>query len=384
MNLARFIYVTWNREFPRGPRKGSLSYASPQRGGSMTEVQWERYPLVAGHSNARTWLTIQANLGLACNTIDAYGRALADYLAFSVRAGMQADSASRAHIAAYVRDLSERPNPRRARTSFVNGARPSGLANATLQQRLTAIRLYYDYLVEEGVRPDNPVGRGRYTPGKAFGGHRDRGLLPRYRMLPWIPNQEQWQAILSVAKGEPLRNRVMLAMAYDAALRREELCGLSTADVDPSARLLHIRAEITKSRRARVVPYSTATDALFASYLDHRCSLSRARGPLFLSESPRNRGQPVSVWTWSKVVTRIADAAGVPRFTTHTLRHLRLTDLARTGWDLHEIAQFAGHRSTQTTLLYIHLSGRDLAAKLEQGMAGIHAWRSATTAEVLA
>ena len=39
------------------------------------------------------------------------------------------------------------------------------LANATVQQRLTAVRLFYDHLIEEGVRDNNPVGRGRYAPG---------------------------------------------------------------------------------------------------------------------------------------------------------------------------------------------------------------------------
>lgn len=62
-------------------------------------------------------------------------------------------------------------------------------------------------------------------------------------------------------------------------------------------------------------------------------------------------------------------------FTTHTARHLRLTDLARANWDLHGIATFAGHRNVQTTLLYIHLSGRELAAQLAAGMDQIHAWR---------
>ena len=71
----------------------------------------------------------------------------------------------------------------------------------------------------------------------------------------------------------------------------------------------------------------------------------------------------------------------MPEFTTHTLRHLCLTDLARAGWDIHEIARFAGHRHTQTTLQYIHLSGRDLAAKLGRGMAEIHAWRVRQLAE---
>jgi integrase len=79
----------------------------------------------------------------------------------------------------------------------------------------------------------------------------------------------------------------------------------------------------------------------------------------------------------------MARRAGVPRFTTHTPRHLCLTDLARAGWGLHELAQFAGHRDPQTTLLYVHLSGRDLAAKLASGLAALHAWRAQVTAAAL-
>jgi integrase len=75
------------------------------------------------------------------------------------------------------------------------------------------------------------------------------------------------------------------------------------------------------------------------------------------------------------VVRRVALAAEVPRFSTHTTRHLCLTDLARMGWELHAIATFAGHRSTESTLRYIHLSGRDLAAKLNRSMAHLHAER---------
>jgi len=40
--------------------------------------------------------------------------------------------------------------------------------------------------------------------------------------LPWIPGEQQWLDILQVARREPVRNRVMLALAYDAALRRKE------------------------------------------------------------------------------------------------------------------------------------------------------------------
>jgi integrase/recombinase XerD len=351
----------------------------------MTQINWERFPFLAQSAFAKSWLMIQITFCLAANTVDAYARALEDYLSFCSRRGIESVVAKREHIAAYVHELTIRPRPPR---STVNQPDPSrrlmvGLANSTLQQRLTAIRLYYDYLIEEGVRADNPVGRGRYTAGRNFGGQPSRGLLPRYHKLPWIPTDQQWRALLEAARTEPIRNRLMLALAYDCALRREELCSLATADVDPAQRLLRIRAEATKNRTERIVPYSEPTATLYAVYLRHRHDLTRARGPLFLSESRRNWAQPVSIWTWSKVVAGIAERSGLPQLSTHTFRHLCLTDLARAGWELHAMASFAGHRSLQTTLTYIHLSGRDLAAKLTAGMSAIHQWRARQLAEVL-
>ena len=347
----------------------------------MADIRWQRYPQAATCGLARAWLLLQANLGLAENTLDAYARAVEEYLAFSAGKDVSVVAATRDHIAAYVRDLTSRPNPRGANVVVLDSG--AGLANATLQQRITAIRLFYDYLLEEGLRSSNPVGRGRYTPGKGFGGARDRGLIPRFTKLPWIPNDQQWQAVLQAARQESFRNRVMLALSYDAALRREELCGLETGDVDPAHRMITVRAATTKTRRSRVVPYSPATSDLLAAYLRRRRELSRERGPLFVSESRRNSGQPITKWTWSKVVEGISDRSGVPEFTTHTTRHLCLTDLARANWDVHEIAAFAGHRSIQTTLLYIHLSGRELAAKLARGMAEIHEWRARLAKEML-
>lgn len=96
---------------------------------------------------------------------------------------------------------------------------------------------------------------------------------------------------------------------------------------------------------------------------------------MFLSESRRNHAQPLTLWTWSKVVRRLALAADVARFSTHTTRHLCLTDLARMGWEIHAIASFAGHRSTESTMRYIHLSGRELSERLNASMSHLHAWR---------
>jgi site-specific recombinase XerD len=332
-----------------------------------------KWPVLGRHERAAEWLGIWADLGRAPRTIDAYGRGLAEYLEICERDGIDPLTATRAHVAVFVRELRVRPSRRGANVVVLDSG--AGLSNATLQQRLVPVRLFYDFLVEEGVRGSNPVGRGAYTPGRQFGGGGSRPLVPRMVKLPWIPGEAEWLQLLEAFRAEPVRNRVMLAFAYDAALRREELCSLRTDDLDPAHRTIRVRAETTKTRRERVVPYSVPTGLLLADYLRHRSGLSRARGPLFLSESRRNMTEPLTLWSWSKVVRRVALEAGVPRFSTHTTRHLCLTDLARMGWEVHAIATFAGHRSTDSTLRYIHLSGRDLAEKLNASMTHIHAQR---------
>jgi integrase/recombinase XerD len=338
----------------------------------------ERWPALGSCPLAVRWLELQRDLGRSPRTIEAYARSLVDYLGFCDRHGVDAVGAGRAEIARYVRDLRERPGRRGANVIAISSG--AGLSTATLQLRVTVVRLFYDFLVEERVRDRNPVGRG-YRQRDGSSGR--RGLVPRVSSLPWIPTDAQWRAVLEVAAGEPLRNRLMLALAYDAALRREELCLLGTDDLDPAHRTITVGAETTKTRRGRVVPYSAVAGQLLAGYLVHRRTITTARGALFVSESPRNRAAGISPWTWSKVVRSIAVRAGVHAFSTHTLRHLCLTDLARSGWELHQIAAFAGHQKTDTTQRYIHLSGRDLADRLASGMSQIHAQRVAQIAEVL-
>lgn len=83
----------------------------------MPEPRWERYPLLAQDQHAGSWLTIQANLGLAATTVDAYGRALEDYFAFSVRRNVASETATKADVAIYVNDLLDRPTRRRGPAS---------------------------------------------------------------------------------------------------------------------------------------------------------------------------------------------------------------------------------------------------------------------------
>src|SRR5229473_73280 len=137
---------------------------------------------VSNQPRATEWLTLQVALRRTPNTIAAYGRGLDDYLSFCSRAGIDPERASRGDVATYVQELTVRP-PSRGRSA-------ARLANATLCQRLTIIRLFYEHLVEEGVRPTNPVGQG------VAGGRGRRAMIPAQRRLPWIPTDDDWLGVL--------------------------------------------------------------------------------------------------------------------------------------------------------------------------------------------
>ncbi|MFE9508645.1 tyrosine-type recombinase/integrase [Streptomyces anthocyanicus] len=332
----------------------------------MAPIPWGKYPTVAEHQLARRWLQFTANIGRAPNTIDAYGRAVEDHLRFCAVEGTDPVLAGADTVAAWIGDMLDRPRQRSAKTPLQPG---TGLANATVQQRVVAVRSFYEYLVEDGLRERNPVRRGQSSRR----GRRPRqGLVRRLEQAPWIPNEDVWQRILTACAEESLRNRLMVTLAYDGALRREELVQLDVGDFEHAHRLIHLRAETTKFQRAREVAFGVTSSQLFVAYLNERRSMfGRIGGPLFRSASNRNYGKPLGPSTWSKTIEGIARRAGASRLSTHTFRHLRLTDLARADWTIDQIAQYAGHRDLATTMRYIHLSGRELAARLHRASASI-------------
>jgi hypothetical protein len=169
-----YVSVTWNHPACRHVLRGLFTVASPQANGDgglrgmAAASAWVKWPVLGRHERAAEWLSIWADLGRAPRTIDAYARGLAEYLEACERSGIDPVAATRAEVAAFVRGLRTRPSRRGGNVVALDSG--AGLANATLRQRLVPVRLFYDFLVEEGVRGSNPVGRGRYTPGRRFGG----------------------------------------------------------------------------------------------------------------------------------------------------------------------------------------------------------------------
>lgn len=164
----------------------------------------------------------------------------------------------------------------------------------------------------------------------------------------------------------------MILLTYDAALRREELMSLRVDDIDWARGTLTIRAETTKGGRMRYVPVSAGVLHLVRGYIesDRRALIAayggEETGPIFLAHSTRNPGCPLAVGAFDEIVEQVRDRVGLPALTPHTLRHQRCTMLKRAGVALDDIALFAGHRSTATTRLYIHLVPSELSKRIRE------------------
>lgn len=333
------------------------------------ETLWRRFEAVGREPLARDWLEIRANLQAPRNTLLGYGYDLNDFLKYCTAHKLALRDLRLKQISEYIahlgsREVDEGKNRRNRRTEI-------GLAPSTMRRRISTVRQFFDYLCGEGICERNPTR------------NRGRALVVEYENLPWIPDEEEWSRLIDVVLSLSLRNRAMFALNYDTGARKEELCGLWLGDFDHAARTILIRAENTKNRRSRVVPYGSATDALVVKYITTLPRSVRNNEGIFRSESPRNAGKPVTVHTWTKVVESVAQKAGIPHFHAHTLRHLCLTDLARSGWDIREIRDFAGHKSVRTTEKYIHLSGRELIERYHATMTQIHAQRVAMLSMIL-
>ena len=235
---------------------------------------------------AERWLKLLSNLGRAQATLAAYRSALRHFFAFCSQHRIEPEKARFEDLAAYI-------SPQLPGMPF-----PS--ASATLQLRLSAIRLWYDFLMYLDLCTVNPLPRSGKPDMLSSG----RGLVPRVVKLPRIPDDAQWQAFLFHAAASPLRDRLMLALTYYGALRRSEVTSLSIEDFDFAHRLIRIRAETTKSRRERIVCYSPAVVPALATHLMQMKRTGMVRGALFRSASDRNQGAPLSFWTWSKTVRK--------------------------------------------------------------------------------
>jgi integrase len=240
-----------------------------------------------------------------------------------------------------------------------------GLSGATIAKPLIPLSRILDQAVRRGLISSNPVrGLERHERPKVV--HREMRVLDRDEI-----------AVLLDAAAEPYRT--LFATGVFTGLRIGELLGLTLADIEPQAGLVHARRQMgpdhtsaslkTANARRSVVLMPTLGNSLREHRL--RSPHSREPDPVF----SRHEGRPLYYATCRYQLQLTAHRARLsqnpeqPRLRLHDLRHTYASLLIGQGANVVFVSRQLGHASPNTTLgVYAHLYDRAEHAKRTSDM----------------
>jgi integrase/recombinase XerD len=283
-------------------------------------------PLVAEYLG---YLSVER--GASPHTIAAYGRDLADYVAFLASRGVgEPDRVTRDDVTAFIAEL-----------------RARGLAPSTIERRVAALKGFHKFLVRESITENHPTAR-----------------LP----LPKVP--ERLPQTLSIGDldrllSQPypdspagLRDRAILETLYGSGLRVSELTGLDLTDLDLAEGFVRVFGKGGKERLAPIAGMAAhALDAYLRNgrpLLRPKKSLAPADGSaVFVSV----RGHRMTRQAVFSIVKAYGARVGL-ELHPHTLRHSFATHLLEGGADLRALQEMLGHADISTTQVYTHVDRR--------------------------
>lgn len=274
------------------------------------------------------------------------GTAIAEFLAMmAVERGAAANT-----LAAYERDLRQGDALTgglvAADEDHLHGLASEwrGLASATVARKISALRQFYGFLIDEGIRTDDP----------SAALHRPAARRP----LPKILSVTEVDRLLKQADDEAAGDRLkavrtltLVELLYGSGLRATELVSLPFNAVPRDAPFLSI---VGKGGQMRMVPISGKARAALSRWLALRPSGSRHVFP-----SGRNHLTRVRLF---QLLKELATRADLPaeRVGPHILRHAFATHLLEGGADLRVLQMLLGHADISTTQIYTHVEAARL------------------------
>jgi len=218
------------------------------------------------------------------------------------------------------------------------------LKRATVARKSAALRRFYGFLHDEGMRGDDPS-----------------AALPRpgtERPLPKILDHRAVDALfgeIERRKAEggsaALRIAALVELLYGSGLRATELVSLPRNAVTPDKPFLILRG---KGGRERLVPISDRARAAVSEW-----SAQVPLDALHLFPSGKKHLSRVRLY---QLIKALAADAGIPpdRVSPHVLRHAFATHLLEGGADLRAVQMLLGHADIATTQIYTHVDSRRL------------------------
>ena len=214
------------------------------------------------------------------------------------------------------------------------------LSKRSQARLLSSLRSFFDWLVMEGDRKDNPCDAV------------DSPKLGRY--LPDVLSVEEVTAIMDSADlttWTGIRDRSILEILYGCGLRVSEAVGLKISQVYLDEGFVRV---VGKGNKERIVPMGEMAVQAVRNYLEYRIvpESSQYDDILFLNRF----GRSLSRVAMFNMVKKQAMLAGVDKeISPHTFRHSFATHLIENGADLRVVQEMLGHESILTTEIYTHI-----------------------------
>lgn len=164
--------------------------------------------------------------------------------------------------------------------------------------------------------------------------------------LPQVLSKEECKELFKAPRS--LKHRFLLALAYSAGLRMNELRLLKISDVDTYRKQIHVRQG--KGKKDRYVVLSSLLAEKLPLYLDEEKPITY----LFEGHTP---GESMGKRSIQYVINEALARTSIrKKISMHTLRHSFATHLLEDGIDIFSIQKLLGHSHIQTTIIYLHIA----------------------------
>ena len=179
--------------------------------------------------------------------------------------------------------------------------------------------------------------------------------------MPFVPSHKEVVAFISSLPD--LKQKAMISLMYSSGLRVGEVCSLKYSDIERKNMRIYIRHSKNRSDRYAILSQN-ALDIL----TEYWFAFDKPTDWLFPSQ--RDKLKPCCTFNVTRWVEPHETELGWQhRLTCHSFRHAFGTHLYENGTDLLTIKHLMGHKSLNSTLIYIHLasySSRNISSPFDK------------------
>lgn len=290
---------------------------------------------------------LRGQRGLTENTVRVYLTDLDSFVRYVRQEGKALSEMNRRMARSYLAWLAT--EARETRHPYSGRKQKEGYARVSIIRKLTALRSFYQFLVQQGMFKHNPVPSAR-------------GLQVKMeKPLPSFIGKQETVRLLEAPDTEDIygiRDRAILEVLYSCGVRLAEIAGMDLPDVNVDSRQILVEG---KGSKERWVIYGQPTADALEKYVEEVRPqlLDGHTEALFLNRY----GQRLSRRSIEKVVKGYAARAGLrDGVHTHTLRHTFASHMLEGDADLRVIQELLGHASPTTTQIYTHITKQEARA----------------------